>query len=120
MKEYFCHFCQQLTHSFYQEELKNEYGLLLRLCHPCQAEYLYWGNINLASVSLYSYIKDKLYKWSFPTEGQSKLWLVHGTIPSIPGTFTFKGKLIKKFPDPLTGVAPANIRNKIITLLTFL
>jgi hypothetical protein len=91
-------------------------------CHRCQAEYIYFrGTGNLASVSLYTTINGKMYRWSTNrTIGQ--LWRIK--IPGIPGEKKNEGvEMIRSFnPDvgeAIPNITPENIEEKIRTILVF-
>jgi hypothetical protein len=115
-----CHFCNQ------NAEFKplKEMSLLnvdVYFCFKCNAEYLVWGNGNLGAVSLYTMIKNKMYRWSNNLMGTMTLSYV--IEPGIPGEKANKLEHLLVLTEHKTKgitINPTNIVEKISNYLLFL
>jgi len=116
-----CQFCQQFPLYNPLEEMEH-YGVKIFFCHTCKAEYLYWRtNQNYSSVSLYTEIQGKMYRWTYRTQGYSQLWWVKN--PGIPGTRRNRDlqSILHVSPEEgIPDITPANINSRVRTWLLFL
>jgi hypothetical protein len=97
------------------------YGIDIYFCHDCKAEYLFYQSGNTASVSLYTEINGKTYRWS-ATPPIYRIWLIR--VPGIPGQKRNEGTVVvKSFKDDtgeLSKVNPSNVNEKLKTWLVFI
>jgi len=116
-----CRFCQQFPPSAPLEEMES-YGVNVFFCPPCKAEYLYWRTShNYSSVSLYTEIQGKTYRWTCMSQGISTLWWVKN--PGIPGTrrnIDMQSILYISPEEGIPDITPANINDKVKIWLLFL
>lgn len=93
-------------------------NMKIYFCFICGAEYsTYCGKLNIY-YSLYTFINDRLYRWS--TGGvTSYLYYISG--PGTPGMKANSGvALVTSFNTDLVQMTPQNVNEKIKTILTFL
>jgi hypothetical protein len=119
-----CKYCNQEVPYRPIEDMER-YNVKVHFCDSCQAEYLIWSNGVRNSVSLYTSINDKMYRWSVYKDITATLWWIK--TPGEPGTRVNKDlTVIKSFgdrdddTDPLPILTPSNIREKLRTWLIFL
>ena len=122
-----CQFCQ--GEAIYAPlEKMSKYGIEIFFCYPCQAEYCFYHyNIGVVvkdiSISLYTRIKNEMYRWTFFRwqEGLSRhtLWWVKN--PGIPGVVPNEGlKCLFSSTEKMTFLTPQNVNNKISVWLKYL
>lgn len=125
-----CKFCEGF--SIYSPiEQMDYHGVGVYFCHPCKAEYLYFGpnsrakriTSDLASTSLYTEINNRTYRWTVNSAGTAGLWRIKE--PGTPGQKKNEGLVsIKSFSahqgDTIPIITPSNVNEKIRTWLTFL
>ena len=121
-----CKFCQQMATYAPLDELEI-YGVKVFYCYQCKAEYLYYTSggtpTTYASVSLYTEINNKMYRWTIIENGHGKsarLWWIKN--PGIPGTrINSDLESVVYFEDfvPPSDITPQNIMNKISLWLPF-
>jgi hypothetical protein len=117
-----CQFCLKSATRSPLEEMAR-HGVDVYFCHTCKAEYLYWGDKELASWSLYTIHHDKMYRWTVAMEGfmseGAQLWYVKE--PGIPGVKpNSKLELIKTFMEDAPDITPENFPIKLPTYLVFI
>jgi hypothetical protein len=103
-----------------------QHNVKVHFCDTCQAEYLFWSNGVQNSISLYTSINDKIYRWTVYKDIQGTLWWVKD--PGEPGSRVNRNLVaIKSFgtedsddPDFLPVLTPSNIKEKLRTWLIFL
>ena len=120
-----CHYCNKDT--AYVPLTVARPGMMARLriikvyyCQECQAEYVYWSDINtLSSIHLYTTINGKMYRWSTgTTDTDARLWYIAN--PGVPGQTHNSGvELLKNFPDH-PDLTPQNVQAKIHFMLPYL
>jgi hypothetical protein len=117
-----CSFCQQPPVYAPLEDM-DQYGWKVYYCAECQAEYVYWDAEKLnvyqdAAVHLYTFINEKLYRWSMYPDGSVRIW--HFQEPGLPGVRpNRKGKVLLHVEKNPPTVTPQNIEAKIRTILLF-
>jgi len=100
-------------------EAMERHNVSVYFCHPCQAEYLFFRDGSRASVSLYTTIKDKMYRWTVTSVGSAQLW--HVKEPGVPGVKVNEGMFtVKSFSGNIPQLTPDNINEKVRTWLLFL
>lgn len=89
-------------------------------CYRCSAEYIYFLDEKPFSISLYTTINDKMYRWTtYRHCKDSQLWYVKN--PGIPGVRRNSGlEFIKAFNLDAPKITPDNISNKLPIYLLFL
>lgn len=119
-----CKYCNQEV-PYRPLEVMERHNIKVHFCDACQAEYLYWANGVQNSVSLYTVINSKTYRWTVYKEIQATLWWVK--TPGEPGTRVNQDlTMLKSFggrddePDPLPILTPTSINEKLRTWLIFL
>lgn len=89
-----------------------KFDVKIYFCYPCQAEYIYFNSYRLASISLYTDVNNKKYRWTMPVAGYKQLWLIKD--PGVPGTRKNNNlELIRSFKDDMYEITPINIQEKI-------
>lgn len=114
-----CQFCYKCTHYKPLKAMK-DLGVDVYFCFACNAEYLVWQNSNIGSVSLYTTINEKMYRWTVAGDRHT-LWYVEN--PGVPGFETNKNlKHILSIDENSTKpvMTPNNIQEKIRTYLLIL
>ena len=124
-----CLYCKKSA-SYTPLSAMEKHGVKIYFCRRCQAEYLYYEGGDRASVSIYTILYDKTYRWTVTRGATSnqptaRLWYVES--PGIPGQQPNEGlKLLAKFghlnpQSPIVPeITPSNIRRKIKTYLMML
>lgn len=117
-----CQFCNNEPVDSPVEEM-SRYGVSVYYCHTCQAEYLYFRSGTCASVSLYTTISDRCYRWTVTSANTAQLW--HIKEPGVPGVKKNEGMVpVKSFDekdgDHLPKLTPLNVNEKLRTWLLFL
>jgi hypothetical protein len=114
-----CKFCGKAASYCPLDEME-QYGVKVYFCHPCKAEYLFWPNGVRSSISLYTIINHKTYRWTILKENTAQLWYVKD--PGIPATrLNHNLDLIKFFNgSDMPELTPQNINDKIRTWLIFI
>lgn len=117
-----CQFCSNMAGYAPLDEME-KHNVGVYYCHTCKAEYLFFRDARMASVSLYTAIKDKMYRWTVTSVGSAQLWYV--SVPGIPGVKKNEGLVpIKSWDtsrgDTLPQLTPDNINEKLRTWLLFL
>jgi hypothetical protein len=122
-KPQLCKFCGgQATYA--PLEQMEDFGIKVFFCHPCGAEYLYYSReetpTTYASVSLYTEVKNKMYRWTVFDDGnRSTLWWVKD--PGVPGSRINKDLVaILMFSEAMPEVTPQTIQTKVQIWLPFL
>lgn len=111
-----CKFCnQELKHI--QMHYMNKYGINVFCCNNCHAEYFYFKNGKCASVSLYTTINSKKYRWTVISNNIAQLEYI--TISNIEENVILKS-FSKNNGDSIPELNPINVNSKIKTLLLFL
>lgn len=117
----YCKFCKQVAPYTPLDEME-AYGVKVYFCVTCQAEYLFWSEADSCSVSLYTEINHKLYRFTTDKAGIIRLWYIKD--PGLPGTRINRNlTLLKVFgteKNEVSEITPQNINNKIRTWLLFL
>lgn len=118
-----CKFCNNGA-TFSPLEEMERHGVHVYFCHTCKAEYLYYWDGALASVSIYTEIGAKMYRWTTSHDE------VTGTLsyvknPGVPGSRRNTNLEHLKYFDTRKGdvvhsLTPANVNEKIKTWLLFL
>lgn len=117
-----CQFCtKEISDAPVNEMAKHGVGVYF--CHPCQAEYLYFRSGTCASVSLYTTINERCYRWTVTSVDTAQLWYVKE--PGIPGVRKNEGmEPVKGFSksdgDTIPELTPSNVNGKIRVWLPFL
>jgi len=95
------------------------HNVIVYFCKPCKAEYIFFNDGMLAAVSLYTTIKNKMYRWSVISENNAQLWYVK--FPGIPGFKANDGmSTVLSFNNKIPLLNPLNINQKVTTWLLFL
>jgi hypothetical protein len=112
-----CRFCQNPAEHKPLPEAET-LAMEIYFCFTCGAEYsTYSGRLNIY-YSLYTFINNRLYRWS--TGGVSS-YLYYISVPGIPGVKVNSGvTLVTSFDSELLNITPQNINEKIKTILMFL
>lgn len=86
-------------------------------CQPCLAEYLYFSDGDLYSVWLYTFINEKMYRWSPKLKKVS-----HVRDPGVPGKKMNEDivDIISDMEIDVSTINPSNINNKIKNWLMFI
>lgn len=108
-----------------------ELDVKVYFCSTCIAEYCYfWDDVHgswqrngqPSSVSLYTTINTKVYRWTISSTGDANLWYIKN--PGIPGTRkNIDLECLKSFmtkDGSVPEITPQNINDKIRTWLVFL
>lgn len=117
-----CRFCcQKLRHSHMPELEEND--IQIYVCDPCQSEYIYSNEGALISLSIYTKIKERHYRWTVTSPDQAALWRVsfYPESNSKPayGQHDY-AKMIKSWKQDIPNISPSNIYQKVQTYLIFL
>lgn len=108
-----CSFCQTSVPPAPIQSLA-AFGIDVYFCYTCNAEYVDYKN--KITVSLYTSIEDKLYRWSIYDHAHR---LYSYKTFGIPGKSVNTGaKLLATLPP--SDIHPHNVRNKIKLFLTFI
>lgn len=93
-------------------------GVEVYFCFNCGAEYSTYGDRENIYYSLYTFINNKLYRWSL---GGTTVYLSHIGMPGEPGVrVNEEVKVILAFPEEEINVNPQNVNDKTKTILLFL
>jgi len=112
-----CQFCNGFAQHSPLQEL-SRYKVAIYFCHLCQAEYLYSGNDELLSVSLYTTINNRMYRWSLSSDF-ARLWWVKK--PGITGVKKNEGLVcLLTLEENIPSLLPSNINEKVKNWLLFL
>lgn len=108
-----------------------EHNVKVYFCSDCRAEYLYFWDSrsenwrlhgNPSSISLYTTINDKMYRWTISSTGDGLLWYVKN--PGVPGSRKNSDmEPVKSFrvkEGAVPDITPQNINDKVRTWLIFL
>lgn len=117
-----CKFCNQEVKDAPVDEM-SKHGIGVFFCHACQAEYLFFRSGHCASVSLYTNINERCYRWTVTSVDTAQLWYVKE--PGIPGVKKNEGMApVKSFNkdkgDAIPQLTPANVNGKVRMWLPFL
>lgn len=116
-----CQFCGQGAGYSPIPEMET-HGVSVYFCYPCRAEYLVYWDGPQASVSLYTEINGKMFRWTKTNAGSGTI--SHIVDPGEPGVRkNGKVETVKHFQaskDPLPNVTPQNVNEKLRTWLLFL
>jgi hypothetical protein len=114
-----CKFCQQEPEYKPLKEMSN-LGVKVYFCFKCNAEYLYWQNDQLGSISLYLTLNNNMYRWTDSLNGFMILYHVY--IPGIPGekVNALKSIFCLTPEQAKPEITPDNIANKIRNYLLLL
>lgn len=114
-----CQFCKKEAPYKPLEEME-KLEVKVYFCFTCNAEYLVWKNGSLGSISLYTIINKKMYRWTDNLHGTVSLNYVKE--PGEPGVRTNKLENIlvlgPEVPKP-SSVTPDNVEDKIRNYLIF-
>ena len=115
-----CQFCQQET-VYVPLQVSEKHTFIVHYCYACQAEYVDHKTDNGLTVSLYTTIGNRLYRWMIMQDDDGPvghLW--HIGEPGIPGQRpNRKVKLLKTFHTP-PNIIPSNVEKKLRFILLFL
>lgn len=96
-----------------------KHDIKVYFCHDCKAEYLYFPDGLAASVSLYTEINQRMYRWTVSSQHVAQLTYIKD--PGIPGTRKNENlEFIKSFKKDYPHITPQNINEKIRVWLVFL
>jgi hypothetical protein len=114
-----CKFCNQEPEYKPLKEMEN-LGVRVFFCFTCNAEYLVWQNGSIGTISLYTIINDKMYRWTDIQNGVVACY--HIVRPGVPGESINESKIIFSLnPDQIKpDINPQNIAQKIRNYLLFL
>lgn len=113
-----CMFCPNMA-GYYPLNETSQYGIAVHFCHTCQAEYLFYQSGDKASVSLYTEINGKTYRWTVLSSNDATLWWIKE--PGIPGQKKNEGLVVvRSFEAPAPQLTPSNVKEKIQLWLPFL
>ena len=120
-----CQFCPGEA-AYAPLEVMTQHGSEIFFCATCQAEYIYYtyntSDIKAISISLYTELKDKMYRWTIFTDStgvRNSLWYVKE--PGLPGVKpNRKLKCLLSYREEMPPITPQNIQSKISSWLTFL
>jgi len=125
--ESICKFCNKPA-SYEPIERMEEFSIKVFFCHPCQAEYLRFYNVfkdelsRTSSVSLYTKINGKTYRWTWQADGNGQLW--HVKNPGTPGRQVNEGMeaiyYVEKENVRGLNITPQNIESRVRSWLLFL
>ena len=117
-----CQFCRRKLHYSDLPDLE-ENDIKICICESCQTEYIYFNNGELVSLSIYTKIKDKYYRWTVTGPNQASLWRVsfypENTLRPAYGRHDY-AKMIKSWSRDIPNISPSNIHQKVQTYLIFL
>lgn len=113
-----CQFCANGASYAPLDEME-KHGVKVYFCYECRAEYLYFSDGLAASVSLYTEINQRMYRWTVTSQNVAQLIYIKN--PGIPGTRKNENlEFIKSFQKDFPQVTPQNINEKLRTWLVFL
>jgi hypothetical protein len=112
-----CKYCNSKLISISCEE-NYLYNITILYCIECRAEYFYISNDKLSSISLYTSINDKIYRWTEIINGVRQLW--HVIKYERPGSRSLiNNKKILTIKNSSINLNPKNIQEKIKSYLNF-
>lgn len=113
-----CQHCQQDMPYTPLEEMEI-HGIKVYFCKTCQFESIFWLDGARASTHLYTFINDKMYRWSTYPDKSVRLW--HFKTPGTPGISPNKsGQMLIHFKNINSHVNPQTVGEKVRNILLFL
>jgi hypothetical protein len=105
-----CKFCNSILEYVESEFVSTKSGLDTYICDPCSTGYHFFSDGTLATYTLYTHIKEKVYCWTI-SNATNQSWIRFTTF----GKIVFKSKLeMKNFRD----LATKPLQAKLITVLS--
>lgn len=118
MKSIKCKFCHGEAVYSPIEDLK-QHAINIFFCDTCRAEYLAFPDSRISSVSIYTEINNKMYRWTTTSNNRGTLSIIKN--PGIPSNRKNEGVIyVLSFNNILPNtVTPDNIQQKIKAWLIF-
>lgn len=111
-----CKYCSGFAEYKPLEQFEH-HSVNVYFCQPCLTEYLYFADGELFSIWLYTFINEKMYRWSPKFKKVSFI-----KEPGIPGEKMNHGvvDLISSMEIDSNSINPSNINEKIKNWLMFI